>query len=437
MRRAPLRLLLIGTLLYLVLLAGLASRVGALVALAIPLMLYVAAAIVYGPEDVRLRVVRTAGVDRVYEDVPVDIELSVTNQGSNIERIVVQDLIPASLKLVEGETRLVTSLPPGESSVLRYKVFATRGLHEFGVVRVCASDHLNLFRRQVDLFQQTRLPSLPRAQRLRHMTIRPLRTRGTAGPIPSRQGGSGVDFYGVREYQAGDPRRWINWRVSARHPQHLFTNEFEQERIADVGLILDARLRTEIRLGGDSLFEHAVRATAALAHTFLADGNRVGLLVYGQILDWTFPGYGKIQRERVLQALARAEPGASQVFDDLEYLPTRFFPAKSQIVLVSPTCTDDLPALIRLRARGYQLLVIRPDPVAFEQARLPAERAVRLAARIVNLERALLLRKMQQAGIQVVDWQVDKPFDRAIHAHLGRVPHWFRVVGVGAGGRMP
>ncbi|MCL7455525.1 MAG: DUF58 domain-containing protein [Anaerolineae bacterium] len=38
-----------------------------------------------------------------------------------------------------------------------------------------------------------------------------------AGPAP---------IFGVREYQAGDPRRWINWRVSARHPRSLFTNEF-------------------------------------------------------------------------------------------------------------------------------------------------------------------------------------------------------------------
>jgi hypothetical protein len=97
---------------------------------------------------------------------------------------------------------------------------------------------------------------------------------------------------------------------------------------------------------------------------------------------------------------------------------------------------DDLPSLVRLRALGYQLLVIRPDPVSFEWKRLPPEHAVSLAARIADLERALLRQRLQQAGIQVVDWQVEKPFDQAVHAHLGRVPHWFRVVGAGAGGRV-
>ena len=144
---------------------------------------------------------------------------------------------------------------------------------------------------------------------------------------------------------------------------------------------------------------------------------------------WTFPGYGKVQRERILQALVRAKTGYSQVFDKLDYLPTRFFPAQSQIVLVSPLCWDDLPMLIRLRARGYQFLVIRPAPIAFEIRALEPTLAVELAARIIYVERVLLLRKLQQAGVQVVDWRVDEPFDQAIHASLGRMPLRFAPSG--------
>jgi uncharacterized protein (DUF58 family) len=271
---------------------------------------------------------------------------------------------------------------------------------------------------------------LPRVSKLRAVAIRPLRTRSYAGPVPARQGGSGVDFFGVREYQAGDARRWINWRVSARHPRSLFTNEFEQERIADVGLILDARQRSEVRIRGESLFEHAVQATASLAGAFLDNGNRVGLLIYGRSLDWTFPGYGKVQRERIVQALAHARTGDSQVFDRLDYLPTRLFPAQSQIVLVSPLWRDDLPTLLRLRAHRYQVLVIRPDPISLEIQALAPRPEVQLATRIAHLERTLLLRRLLQAGVAVVDWPVDKPLDQAIYARLGRVPQWLRFAGV-------
>lgn len=228
--------------------------------------------------------------------------------------------------------------------------------------------------------------------------------------------------------------RWINWRLSARHPHALFTNEFEQERIADVGLILDARQRSEVRVNGQSLFDHAVHATTSLANVFLNDGNRVGLLVYGGFLDWIFPGYGKMQRARILQALARAEPGESMIFDKLEYIPTRFFPARSQIVLISPLWKEDLLILIRLRARGYQLLVISQDPVSFEAQALGSDPLASLATRIARLERTLLMRKARQIGIQIVNWQVDQSFDHAVRAKLGRIPLWFRAVGLGLRG---
>ena len=121
----------------------------------------------------------------------------------------------------------------------------------------------------------------------------------------------------------------------------------------------------------DSLFEHSVLAAGSLADALLQQGNRVGLLVYSQYLHWTLPGYGKLQRERILQALAGAAPGASQIFDGLQYLPTRLFPAESQIVLVSPLVEDDYLTLVQLRARGYQVMVVSPDPVGFEARLLP------------------------------------------------------------------
>ena len=424
------RLLFLGGLAYGLLLLGVATLRGELLALAIPLVVYLGAALLYGPEVLQLTVTRTLSADRALQGVPVVVRLSVTNQGSLLEEILVEDLVPQPLDVTDGETRVLLSLPAGGTSELEYTVSGKRGSFAFKGVRVTASDHLGLLRRRAILPAPASLIVMPQVSRLRRMAIRPQRTHGYAGPIPARQGGSGVEFFGVREYQLGDPLRWINWRVSARHPRALFSNEFEQERIADVGLILDARNRSDVRSKGDSLFEHAIRATGALAEAFLNDGNRVGLLVYGWFLDWTFPGYGKVQRERILRALARAETGDSMIFESLDYLPTRFFPGRSQIVLISPLFRDDLPMLIRLRARGYQLLVISPDPVSFELRVLGPQPAVELAARVARVERALLLRSMRQAGIQIVDWQVDEPLDQAVHMSLGRVPHWFRAVGV-------
>lgn len=424
------RLLLLGGLAYVLLLLGLALMSGPMLALAVPLIVYLVAALAYGPASLQLNASRSLSDDRVPKGKTVEIELSVTNAGARLERVEIEDVIPPQLEVIEGDASLLTSLDPGETATLRYRVRGGRGDIKLGEARAIASDALGLFSREVVLETSRRLMILPEVMRLRRLAIRPHRTRAYAGPVPARQGGSGVEFFGVREYQVGDPLRWINWRVSARHRPALFTNEFQQERITDVGLILDARRRTDRPGEDESLFEHAVRATASLAATFLSDGNRVGLLIYGGFLDWTFPGYGRLQRERILRALAGAETGESLVFESFDFIPTRYFPAKSQLVLVSPLCEDDLSPLVQLRARAYQLLVVSPDPIDFEGQTLEPDPAVPLAVRIARLERGLLLRRLQRAGIRTVDWQVDVPFDLALHKSLSRQPHWFRAIGV-------
>ncbi len=419
------RLLLLSGVVYGLLFLGLVMLRGDLVALAIPIAVYLGAVFLYSPPKPQLRTIRTLSASCVSQDVLVVVRLSVVNEGSQLDEVFIQDIIPNQLEFVGGTPRALAVLPPGGIVELEYTVRGRRGSFDFRDVQVTVSDVLGLFQRRATIEAHGRLTILPHVSRLRRVTIRPRRTLAYAGSIPAQQGGSGVEFFGIREYQWGDPRRWINWRASARHVPALFTNEFEQERIADVGLILDAREQTNVRVRQGALFEHAVHATASLADAFLNDGNRVGLLVYGWFRDWTVPGYGKIQRERILRALARARTGESMVFGDLDALPTRLFPARSQLVLISPLREDDLPMLVRLRARGYELLVISPDHVAFAADAAGSQRAVVLATRIAHLERTLLLRRIRDAGIRIVDWRVTTPLDQAIRVSLGRAPFRF------------
>ena len=422
------RFVLLSILTYGLLLLGMASLQPALIALSLPLALYLGVGLWRGPGKLALQVSRTLSSRRVPQGTSVDVHLVVRNLGGPLEEISIEDVLPEGLEL-DGKNTLLTSLAAGGSAEIAYSVQGQRGQYRFAEVRVAASDLLGVFVRRAPLKVENALLVLPDAPSLQRVAIRPLRTHGFAGPIPARSSGPGVEFYGVREYQRGDPLRWINWRMTARHPRALFTNEFEQERVADVGLILDARRRTNVAFGEESLLERAVTATASLARAFLEDGDRVGLLIYGWYLDWTFPGYGRVQRERIMRALARARPGASVLFDTLDYLPVRYFPARSQIVVVSPLCTDDYATLVRLRARGYQVLIVSPDPVEFEVRHLSSDQESDLAARIARLDRRLLLSKLRRAGIQIVDWPVHVPLEQVLRPTLRRASHLMRVVG--------
>jgi hypothetical protein len=83
---------------------------------------------------------------------------------------------------------------------------------------------------------------------------------------------------------------------------------------------------------------------------------------------------------------------------------------------------DDLNVLIQLRGRGYQVMVISPDPIRFELGLLPPSQDVSLAGRVVRMERDLLIRRLERAGVQVFEWDLSKPFDQALGPQLMRPP---------------
>jgi uncharacterized protein (DUF58 family) len=423
------RALLLIILAYGLIIAGLVTLRGELLALAVPIVLYLLAGFLRSREDIQLEIQRDLSCERTAPDLPVQVNLKVYNKGTDLEEVVLEDTIPSDLQVRHGSTRHLVNIPSGKTFSWKYEISGQRGYYVFSNVAVEVRDLFGLIRRKRNFPTPGQLFILPPTMRLRNLAIRPRRTNVYSGTIPARIGGPGVEFFGVREYERGDPPAWINWRVSARYSQKLFSNEFEQERVADVGIVLDGRKRTNTLREGHSLFEYSVQAAGALADTFLAQGNRVGILLYGHYLHWTLPGYGKIQRERIMQRLAQAEPGESLVFDDLGHIPTKLFPAHSQIVLVSPLAPDDFDVLLQLRALGYQVMVISPDPVAFEIAYLPRHPEVITAGRIVRMERDMLLQRLRHAGLQVLDWDVGKPFDQIAPVTLGRPLAWFRAIG--------
>lgn len=408
---------------------ALASRQGEVLILALPLLLYLIAGLLTRPEQAELTVQRTLSATRVLQGERVDVTVTVANAGPPLPLVTVSAPPPRGQRIETREGVQVTQLARGEATAVEVTLTPSRGAYTFPPVSVTVADRFGLFPTRTNHAGDTSLLVLPAVERAADARIRPPRTRIFAGPIAARKGGPGVEFFGVRAFQPGDSLHWVNHRASARYPDQPYVNEFEQERAVDIGLILDVRRSANLRSDGASLLDASVGAAAALADAFIAAGNRVGLFLYGGGIDWTLPGYGKIQRERIMQALARARPEEHQVFRSLGFLPTRLFPVRSQLVLVSPLLQSDLEDLVSLRARGYEVLVISPDAVAFEAAGLPDDAARQLAVRMARLEREIVFHQLREAGVSLFQWQADTPFHVAAVGQLDRMPHWRRGPG--------
>jgi len=424
------RILLLGSLLFVLLFGGLATFNPGWLELAIPLAVYLLASFLFAPERLNLSVERVISDERVAPGQPVSVSLLVTNHGPALRQLLLQDPLPENSSILTGSARRMVSLKNGESLHWSYTFSGKRGFHAFSHLEASASDLFGLLTIRQRVPTRGQLLILPSAPRVRRIVIRTRATRVYSGLIPARQGGSGVDFFGVREYQPGDPLHALNWHVSARHEQALFANEFEQERVADVGIILDARRQVN-QLGENlSIFDESILAAASLSEAFLSSGNRVGLLIYGQFINWTLPGYGKRQREYILHALAHAVAGENQAFSGV-YIPRSLFPINSQLVFISPLIDEDIQPLVNLRALGYGLIVVSPNAIRFEAAHLPSSAAVRQAVRILSLRRRVTLQRLRHAGVQVVDWDLARPFEQVVESALSRPPAFIRAIGAG------
>lgn len=135
---------LLGLLAYGLVLAGLLMVDGRFLVLALPLWVYLGAALIDTPAPPKLAVTRTIDRPVVTEGQPVTVTLTVRNEGAHDALLAVTDLIPADLPVREGEVERLAHLSPGETMTLTYTLASRRGSFHLDGVAVTASEPLCL-----------------------------------------------------------------------------------------------------------------------------------------------------------------------------------------------------------------------------------------------------------------------------------------------------
>ena len=114
-------------------------------------------------------------------------------------------------------------------------------------------------------------------RRLRWPVVRRLAVH-PAGEERSRLRGPGVEYSDVREYQAGDDPRWIDWNLTARSDR-TYVRESLPDRGLDLWLVLDSSRSLDWGTARCLKRHLALELAAAAAHLFVRHGSRVGALV--------------------------------------------------------------------------------------------------------------------------------------------------------------
>lgn len=397
-------------------LASVASRNGTLALMAIPFLAFLGMGLFASPDSPRLNVARTLDSERRRENQPTTLTIHIVNDGDEIPCLVLVDHPQRNQTIMENYSTRKIRLSPGEQVDFKHTFQAPMGRYDWNELTAFASDPFHLFEQKIPLQSTARLLVVPDPKRLRQLRFHPQSTIHTPGTNLSRFPGSGVDFWGVREYHIGDSLRSIHWRLAARHTGQFYSKEYEREEMADIGLILDSRIPNPRPEVNEDFFHYSIQATAELAKTFLDSGNRVSLLALGDRVSRAFPGYGKRQLVNILDQLAGCQPSGHGSLDTLRYLPVRLFPSRAMIVLISPLQPQDFKTIARLRSEGYQILVVSPDPVQYAMNERKLRPPSLTAFRIATLERKTLIWRITQLGVEVINWSVDQPLERAIQS---------------------
>lgn len=400
---------------------ALISRNGAVALLSVPILVYLFFGVLMFPKQVNITADRKLEQTVIPGGNKIKMEIRLNNHGDRLEYLSIYELLPETAFSVEMSSNTLASLERSEQTILTSKFQLKRGFYTWDHLKVIVHDPLGIFGKPIEIASAQQLIVRPPVIRLHPIPLRPASTLHSTGMVPARLAGSGTDFWGVRHYQSGDSLRHINWQKTARHPGHFFTRQFEQEEIMDIALILDTRVSSKLSSGADNLFEESINATASLAEVFLRDGNRVGLLVFGRQMRHLFPGYGKHQLNSILRTLALVKPSPMLSLFNLETMQKRIFQNRSQVIMISSPVSEDLNAYINLCAHGFPVLLISPDAVEysfriFEDGKPEAQ----MAKRAAQIERRLLLLKLNRLGVKVVDWPLTQSLNQTLITAIRR-----------------
>ncbi len=159
-----------------------------------------------------------------------------------------------------------------------------RGQYQFENLSVSTSFPFGLLRSQLESLDHEVLYVYPSLVTLRRGWQRELDHRhGGSNATARRSGPSEGDFFGLRDWQTGDSRKWIHWRTTAR-TDHPIVRQFEQQRRYDTCILVDAFMPSGSALPREV---DAVELAISIAATIVSElvsgpSNRIVLAVAGQ-----------------------------------------------------------------------------------------------------------------------------------------------------------
>jgi uncharacterized protein (DUF58 family) len=239
--------------------------------------------------------------------VPNGVSLRVVNPAGNRAFLAVRETPPAEFdgsRYLRGvtvprrdEATFPLSFTPPARGHFRFGEIGVRSLGPFGLcgwqARIPSAEDVHVY---PDIQAVNRYALLARKGTLYEIGVK-----------AARYTGAGTEFESLREYQAGDDYRDVDWKATARRGKPI-TRRFETERSQTMVLAVDAGRLMTPRVGGLTKLDRAVNAALLLAYLGVQADDNVGLLVFGRdVQRYVPPRKGHRQFLAIMEALYAVE----------------------------------------------------------------------------------------------------------------------------------
>ncbi len=287
---------------------------------------------------------------------------------------------------------------------------------------------LGLGARQMSRAEAQRVRVWPNIADVRSPALQMFLREAQFGLIARRIRGEGTQFESLTEYQPGMDRRRIDWKSSARHV-HLYAKEFETERNNQIVFALDCGQTMSEPIGEVPRNDRAVSAALATAYVALKSGDRVSLFGFAARPEVITPFVSDARAFHRLQSAAA----------ELDYYPQEpnFTLAlatlagrlqRRSLIVVFSEFTDPTSAELMIESIGrlvsrHVVLFVTMDDAELEEIACAAPDTLQSLAMAVTADsllrqRALVLRRLRQIGVDVIEAPYDRIGTRLIDAYL-------------------
>ena len=331
------------------------------------------------------------------EGETISMEVSLRAE-RRLNTFILEEHVPPSLG--QNARIPVASLEPGESVDHAYRLQCwRRGVYQLGPLVARWGDPFGFTERSAVLCEPFEFLVHPSTEFAQDRPFTRLWEDPPVRPPTSKPWPSGMEFYGMREYQPGDDVRRVVWRAYARTRQ-LLVREAEQGVTDQIIIVLDNDRANHSKGMYSESFETGIRAAASLAQWHIKEGFSVTLETNGKRLVGPVRGPGA--NMKILDELARLELDDTPVGEAVNRV-VYHRERDAHVVVISPLLEQDTAgALELLIQKGWSVLIVALlwDEIAVETLAAAAKLGCQIAEIRPNAPLAVAFHNVVGGGVK-------------------------------------